>query len=414
MLPSFVEASYNAAAPLSLAVARCKGAVQYPVRDLELEGSTEGLDAEHVAAEHFALFGPPMLWQDAFRSSECPLGVPWGRDRHTISSVRASNARLIFALRRLKWRLLNWGFACIALPERSWAWEVPLTLRLCGLAGVFMTNPFCKADKSRVGETTHAGFVLLHNCPAIHSALHCDATSKPELFDGNGSLSEIGVSITYLRDFEIVYAQAMVHALKELDERSLPMVPSLQTSWLTSELAKATKRLAEVDMSAEASTLLGQLLSSMQPGREEQHLRRLLKFADHRGGEVRLSLLDESGTLALMPYPCFAWKWKTTQSYRWQHEQHINVLEFVALFNYLRSLSNKRHLQHLRLFHVLDSKVVCGVCSKGRSSARRLNRCCRRLLPFILGMDWYLVLLSTVSRWQSTDQASRVFDHGEL
>ena len=151
----------------------------------------------------------------------------------------------------------------------------------------------------------------------------------------------------------------------------------------------------------------------MRLGEEVDHLRQLLRFADHRGGEVRLSLLDEAGDQQLLPYPAFAWKWCAVQSYKWYHEQHINVLEFVALFNYLRSLSNKRHLQHLRLFHVMDSKVVCGVCSKGRSSSRRLNRCCRRLLPFVLGMDWYLVLLWTISRWQPADQASRVFDDGD-
>jgi hypothetical protein len=127
-----------------------------------------------------------------------------------------------------------------------------------------------------------------------------------------------------------------------------------------------------------------------------------------------LGLLDDSGTQQLLPYPGFAWNWATVQSYSWSHDQHINVLEFVAMFNYLRSLSNKRNLQHLRLFHVLDSKVVCGVLSKGRSSSRRLNRCCRRLLPFILGMDWYLVLLWTISRWQAADQASRLCVNDDL
>ena len=101
-------------------------------------------------------------------------------------------------------------------------------------------------------------------------------------------------------------------------------------------------------------------------------------------------------------------------SYKFTHEQHINILEFVSFFNYLRSLSNKRHLQHMKLFHVLDSAVVCGVIGKGRSPSRRLNRCCRRLLPLVLGMDWYLLTLWTISAWQYSDAASRLWSHDEV
>ena len=78
------------------------------------------------------------------------------------------------------------------------------------------------------------------------------------------------------------------------------------------------------------------------------------------------------------------------------------------MMNYFRSLSNKVHLQHMRLFHVLDSRVVCGVMAKGRSSSRRLNRCCRRLLPLVLGVNWYLHSLWTISDWQFSDAASRL------
>ena len=129
------------------------------------------------------------------------------------------------------------------------------------------------------------------------------------------------------------------------------------------------------------------------------------QLTSHRGTDIRVSLAaGDDGDLAY-PYPSFAWKWASVQSYAWEHEQHINILEFVAFLNYLRSLSNKKHLQHLRLFHVLDSKVECGVLSKGRM----MNRCCRRLLPVLLGMDWYLHSLWTVSDWQFSDAASRLY-----
>ena len=43
----------------------------------------------------------------------------------------------------------------------------------------------------------------------------------------------------------------------------------------------------------------------------------------------------EDGDLGY-PYPSFPWKWKSVQSYAWVHEQHINILEFMAFYNYLR------------------------------------------------------------------------------
>ena len=147
----------------------------------------------------------------------------------------------------------------------------------------------------------------------------------------------------------------------------------------------------------------------MEPGREEEHLALLLRAANYKGSEIRVSLLgDDDGKLAF-PYTAFAWKWRSVQSYKWDHTQHINVLEFLAMFNYLRSMSNKVHLQHLRLFHILDSQVVCSVVGKGRSSSRRLNRCCRRLLPLQLGMDWYIFSLWSISDWQYSDAGSRLY-----
>ena len=151
------------------------------------------------------------------------------------------------------------------------------------------------------------------------------------------------------------------------------------------------------------------MLDRMQPGAETEHLKLLVRFADHRGSEVRVGLATGSHDGHLFPYPAFAWQWSTVSTYSWHHEQHINVLEFIAFLNYARTLSRKTHLQHMRLFHVFDSKVVCGVLGKGRSPSKRLNRCCRRLLPILLGSNWYLMTLWTISRWQYSDRASRIW-----
>eukprot|EP00959_Pyramimonas_sp_CCMP1952_P061821 1291833-Pyramimonas_sp.AAC.1 len=55
------------------------------------------------------------------------------------------------------------------------------------------------------------------------------------------------------------------------------------------------------------------------------HLRALLKHADYKGSDVRLSsksLLD--GSRQEWPYPALAWQRVTRMAYKWREAQHIN------------------------------------------------------------------------------------------
>ena len=257
----------------------------------------------------------------------------------------------------------------------------------------------------------------VHNCPPVHKALHQEECpghdhleeyrAEPNAFGGFDF--DTREEAEYQASLCRAYARALKFGLDELNQRSLPAVPSLRPSWVRAELQLSTKRLAERTVGFAVAEALCKLLSKMSPGQELGHLRGLLRCADHRGSLIRVSLAaGEDGDLEY-PYPAFAWRWKSVLSYPWEHSQHINVLEFISFFNYLRSLSNKVHLQHLRLFHVLDSRVCCGVIGKGRSPSRRMNRCCRRLLPLLLGMDWYLLMMWIVSDWMYSDAASRLW-----
>ena len=98
-------------------------------------------------------------------------------------------------------------------------------------------------------------------------------------------------------------------------------------------------------------------------------------------------------TRQVVPYPAFAWKWETTQSYPWKQVQHINALEFAALLNYVRSVVVIPTDHSMRYFHELDSRVSSCIVAKGRSSSRILNRPCRRLAAFTLGADIYFMPL---------------------
>ena len=146
----------------------------------------------------------------------------------------------------------------------------------------------------------------------------------------------------------------------------------------------------------------------MCPGQEQTHLWLLLRYGDFRGSDVILSsqeVLAEDRQLT--PYPAFAWKWESVQSYAWSQPQHINVLEFTALLNYIRSIVKSKRIHSSRLFHILDSRVSSCILAKGRSSSRLLNRLCRRLTGFTLAADIYVLPLWTISKWNYSDAASR-------
>jgi hypothetical protein len=402
MIPRYQEICPYTNAIFSAAVASELVAIGPPLDEADESPeilSPEGLsfiswwcDDKATAMEHFR---PPDTWLKASeitvadnRSKEHPLGLPHLRSSTLIRAMRQDNEVFLLALGRLKWRLTNWGFCCIEALASSWGWQFPQTHSLRKLNGVFYTL-VTFSHKSVVGS-----LAFLHNCPKLHQALN-----RANFSDGTCSLAQLTTT----------YAMAVRQSLDDMNSRTLPMAPSLRPWWVRSELQQSTKRLAESGTTTLAAECLVKLLRKMEPGKEKEHLQLLLSCVNYKGSMVEVGLtVGEEGSLSY-PYPAFAWRWQSVQSYGWEQTQHINVLEFVSMFNYLRSLSNKTHLQHLRLFHVLDSRVVCGVLSKGRSSSRRLNRCCRRLLPLVLGMDWYLYSLWTISDWQFSDAASRLY-----
>ena len=101
----------------------------------------------------------------------------------------------------------------------------------------------------------------------------------------------------------------------------------------------------------------------------------LFKYCHHRGTDVRLS----SGAPAKLqefrrqPLDANLWVWRVALSYRWKHEQHINVLELSAVLDCLRHFLKSGRFLNKRVLVLLDSQVSLGVLSKGRSSSSSLN-----------------------------------------
>ena len=151
------------------------------------------------------------------------------------------------------------------------------------------------------------------------------------------------------------------------------------------------------------------ILDTAEPGQEMNHMLWLTEFVDFKGSEVRLkdgSILD--GSRQAVPYPACIWDWNCIQSYSWSTPQHINVLELLAFFNFLKLHVNKDYEHCSRILHVFDSRVCSCIVAKGRSSSTVLNRVLRRLTALMLASDLYVMPLWTISGWNFADHGSRV------
>ena len=211
--------------------------------------------------------GPP-----AVRNKQFPMGIPGLRGR-LASRLQQSNAMFMFALRRLEWRIKNWGFAVLEHPRRSWGWLFSLALSLLRTKGIFFTVVWNCCHGGRRKKA--AG--LLYNIPHLHHALHaedCQGHQDGELLsfqvheDANGSLHfDTEEEAEYPFNFCWVYAGAIKAAVREWSLMSIPVTLSIRSQWVENMLLHcATKLLARQSITDEIMPTLFNLLNSMVPG----------------------------------------------------------------------------------------------------------------------------------------------------
>ena len=76
------------------------------------------------------------------------------------------------------------------------------------------------------------------------------------------------------------------------------------------------------------------------------------------------------GSRKQIPYPAPIWEWKCVENYQWQESQHTIVLELIAFLIFFRTTCCEKSCQHVRAFHVFDSRICSCVIAKGRSSSK--------------------------------------------
>ena len=189
---------------------------------------------------------------------------------------------------------------------------------------------------------------------------------------------------------------------------SIPGGREEQHVWVLDCLLHSTRGFSKPGVAAKISEEVQNLLTTVACGKEAERLLHVLEFCDFRGSEVSLreGTMSE-GNRQVIPYPAMVWAWRSVQAYAWQQPQHINILELVVFFNYLRACVKVPGNHSSRFLHVLDSRVASCVIAKGRSSSCKMNRILRRVSALMLASDVYVFPLWTVSGWHFTDSGTR-------
>ena len=113
--------------------------------------------------------------------------------------------------------------------------------------------------------------------------------------------------------------------------------------------------------------------------------------------------LLQGNLVALLTIPL---EWETVLGWDFKHDDHINLLEAMALLTLIARLC-KSKISHSRVLVLVDSAVLKGAATKGRSSSYRLNTLLRRLTAYLLGYDLYVELLWVQSDANPADAPSR-------
>ena len=99
--------------------------------------------------------------------------------------------------------------------------------------------------------------------------------------------------------------------------------------------------------------------------------------------------------------------WHELVRYRVAVPEHINMKELRAYRTRLRHAARRAECHGTRRLTLLDSSVVRGTASKGRSSSRRLNRIWKPVVPELLAADIQAGTLPVPTKHMPADGATR-------
>eukprot|EP00438_Fugacium_kawagutii_P022919 Skav229978 [mRNA] locus=scaffold372:377191:382604:+ [translate_table: standard] len=209
-----------------------------------------------------------------------------------------------------------------------------------------------------------------------------DSFAKARAFPEADALSDQSAMDVQLPDQEGL-SEAEAFAMEE-------MQPRMQLSDLTKmkEVTKADLRLCTVMVNA------------------------FMRRQEYRGSDVRLDVgtLYRPNCCARATVNAHRWLWHEIHHYRFEREEHINVLELRAYLHTLEWRLRNAGFGDARALHLCDSQVVIAVCTKGRSSSRQLNRLLQKLGAMTIAGGVYPILAWIESHLNPADGPSRYYE----
>ena len=216
---------------------------------------------------------------------------------------------------------------------------------------------------------------ILHNIPRVHEVMHLDSCPGHDgLLPYEVHLEDDG-SLSFDTAKEATYpwrlCQVFARAVKEQLMRQFPSprgdMPFGSVTAIMSTLRTATKGFQCENHALGAARRIADLMQTMCPGRERDHLKEMLRQVCLRGTDIKLMSEAEDGSQSVMaPYPAFLWDWKVKLAWKWKQSQHINELEVAAFLVEFRRRTRSPNSLGSRFFNVTDSRVMFHVLSNGK------------------------------------------------
>ena len=112
--------------------------------------------------------------------------------------------------------------------------------------------------------------------------------------------------------------------------------------------------------------------------------------AAHLVNEETLRRQPDLGMRSPVPEVDLKWdpveRWKLVSQWEWEIPEHNNILELRTAIATIDRLARRPGDWDTRHLMISDSQATIGALSKGRSSRRTFNSCCRRLLAATVGI----------------------------
>jgi hypothetical protein len=105
-------------------------------------------------------------------------------------------------------------------------------------------------------------------------------------------------------------------------------------------------------------------------------------------------------------------RWKESFRWKWEKEEHINILESAAVVTAIRHKCRRTSAWGKRHLVMVDSQVALGALTKGRSSRPGVNLACRRLGALSLAHQIKLYMRWVPTKRNLADGPSRGFALG--